>query len=153
MTNMSKLTWHWLSLLLLAATATAWGAPLPFRPPDVPLVPVDPYFSIWSPADKLTEAATTHWTEAPNRLTSLVKIDGKPYRIMGDEPREIPALPQTDLEILPTTVRYTFEGAGMRVSLTFLTPLLPDDLMVLSRPVTYLTWQAVSADGNRHDVQ
>jgi hypothetical protein len=143
----------WLSILALASLTGARASELPFRPPDVPLVPVDPYFSIWSPGDKLTDAATTHWTETPNRLTSLVRIDGNAFRIMGNEPHDVPALPQTSLEILPTTVRYTFEGAGVRVSLTFLTPLLPEDLMVLSRPVTYLTWEAVSVDGKEHDVQ
>jgi len=126
---------------------------LNLRPPAVPLVAVDPYFSIWSPADKLTDAATTHWTEAPNRLTSLIRIDGKSYRIMGDEPKAIPALEQTRLQVLPTTVTYTFEGAGVSVSLAFMNPLLPDDLKVFSRPVTYLTWQVSSADGKAHDVQ
>ncbi|HYG35785.1 MAG TPA: DUF4965 domain-containing protein, partial [Clostridia bacterium] len=138
---------------LVASLATAQNAPLNLRAPAVPLVAVDPYFSIWSPADKLTDAATMHWTEAPNRLTSLVRIDGKSYRIMGDEPKSIPALEQTKLEILPTTVTYTFEGSGVRISLAFMTPLLPEDLMVFSRPVTYLTWEVTSIDGQPHNVQ
>src|SRR5512147_2829612 len=83
----------------------------PFRPPAVPLVAVDPYFSIWSPADKLTDADTMHWTGAPNRLTSLVRIDGKSFRVMGKEPADLPALEQKELRILPTTVTYAFEGA------------------------------------------
>ena len=48
---------------------------------------------------------------------------------------------------------YTFDGAGVVLTLTFLTPALPDDLDVLSRPVTYLTFEFRSADGKPHDVQ
>src|SRR5690242_5684909 len=93
---------------------------LKLRAPAVPLVAVDPYFSVWSPADKLTDADTMHWTEAPNRLTSLVRIDGRPFRIMGTEPSSWPALNQVDLQVRPTTVTYTFEGGGVRVSLEFM---------------------------------
>ena len=40
----------------------------------------------------------------------------------------------------------------MRLTLTFMTPMLPDDLDVLSRPVTYVTWEAASTDGKPHEV-
>lgn len=123
-----------------------------FRPPSVPLVACDPYFSIWSPADKLTDADTTHWTGKARQLTGLVKIDGKNFRVMGIDPENVPALPQTSLEVLPTRTIYTFEGAGVRLALTFTTPALPDDLDVLSRPVTYLTWESRSVDGKNHEV-
>src|SRR6478752_5793816 len=100
------------------------------RPPAVPLVACDPYFSIWSPADKLTDADTVHWTGKPHRLNSLVRIDGKPFRLMGKEPSATPALPQTSVELLPTRTIYTFEGEGIRLMLTFMTAALPDDLMI-----------------------
>jgi hypothetical protein len=141
-----------IAVTLLAGMATAQGVSS-LRAPAVPLVPVDPYFSVWSPADKLTDANTMHWTEAPNRLTSLIRIDGQVYRLMGIDPQSTPALEQKRLQVLPTTVTYTFEGAGVRVELSFMTPLLPEDLLVLSRPVTYLTWRVSSLDNAQHDVQ
>ena len=124
-----------------------------FRPPAVPLVVHDPYFSIWSQADQLTGADTTHWTGKPHRLTSMVRIGGKPFRLMGASPADVPALPQTAVVVLPTRTIYQFEGEGVKLSLTFLTPSLPDDLDVLSRPVTYLTWTAQASGGSQPELQ
>ncbi len=122
------------------------------RPPAVPLVTCDPYFSIWSPADNLSDADTTHWTGRPHRLTGLVRIDGKGFRLMGQEPASVPALPQKKVEVLPTRTIYTFEGEGVRVTMTFMTPALPDVVDILSRPVTYLTWTAQATDSKEHKV-
>src|SRR5436190_22449289 len=88
------------------------------RPPSVPLVACDPYFSIWSPADKLSDANTVHWTGKPHRLTSLVRIDGKMFRLMGQEPADVPALPQTAVEVMPARTVYTFESEGIHLTLT-----------------------------------
>ena len=137
-----------LSLLVGKTTAVAET----FRPPSVPLVACDPYFSIWSPGDKLTDVGTTHWTGKLQRLTSLVRIDGKTFRLMGTEPAEVSALPQTKLEVLPTRTIYTFEGAGIQLMLTFMTAALPEDIDLLSRPVTYLTWKAQATDAQKHTV-
>jgi len=122
-------------------------------PPATPLVACDPYFSIWSQADKLTDEDTTHWTGKPHRLTSMVRIDGKPYRVMGATPGKAPAMKQTGLTVLPTRTIYTFEDAGIALTLTFLTPALPENIDMLSRPVTYLTYESRSTDGKSHEVQ
>src|SRR5215471_12854349 len=140
-----------LSLVLVAAAFAQASEPTKdFRPPAVPLVAFDPYFSIWSPADKLTDANTVHWTGKPHRLTSLVRIDGKAFRLMGKDPADVPALPQTKVEVLPTRTIYTFEGEGVRLTLTFMTPALPEDLEILSRPVTYVTWEVRAIDDKQH---
>ena len=144
---------------LTAANQSVYTPPPPRRsdgstlvPPATPLVAHDPYFSIWSQADRLTDEDTTHWTGRPHRLTGLVRIDGQPYRVMGASPAHVPALEQTSLEVLPTRTLYRFRGAGVELTLAFITPALPHDLDVLSRPVTYLVWEAKATDSRTHDV-
>ena len=132
--------------------AAAQGAEA-FRPPAVPLVVFDPMLSIWSEADHLTDDHTRHWTRREQSLVSLIRVDGKTYRLMGATPESAPALPQTGLQITPTRSVYEFEGAGMRVTLAFMTPALPSDLDVLTRPVTYLTWTVRALDGAAHRVE
>ena len=141
-------------LLALAAAAGRVRAadPIPYRPPSVPLVVHNPLFSVWSNADKLTDDTTRHWTKKPQALTSLIRIDGKSYRLMGAEPAGVDPLPQTSVTVTPTRTTYTFAGAGMDVTLQFLTPALPTDLDVLSRPLTYLTWTVKSTDNVAHTV-
>jgi hypothetical protein len=122
------------------------------RPPAVPLIAHDPYFSVWSMSDKLTDSVPSHWTGKPNSLSAAVRVDGRLYRVMGREQRQVtPVLDQTRLDVLPTRTIYEFAGAGVKVGLTFFTPALPDDLDVLSRPLTYLEWSIVSADGREHE--
>ena len=136
--------------LFLAVAAVSYSADV--RPPSVPLVACDPYFSIWSNADTLAGDLTRHWTGRPHPLTSLVRIDGKAYRLMGAEPKGLDAMKQTSVKVLPTQTIYTFEGDGVRMTMTFLQAALPDDIDLMSRPVVYLTWTAEATDSKSHDV-
>ncbi len=122
------------------------------RPPAVPLVTHNPYFSIWSDYDHLTDGPTRHWTGTGQPMASVVRIDGKPFRIMGDNPRNVPAMEQTALSVQATHTQYTFQGAGVELQLAFFTPAFPQDMTLLSRPVTYITWTAKSMDGSQHAV-
>jgi hypothetical protein len=120
------------------------------RPPAVPLIAHDPYFSIWSAADKLTDKDTTHWTGARQPITGLARIDGKTFRFMGADPRELPPMDQVSLAVTPTHTVYHFRTGDVDLALTFFTPAFTQDLDILSRPVTYLT---VTATGQgEHDV-
>ena len=125
---------------------------LPFRPPAVPLVTHDPYFSAWSVSDELTETEVRHWTGTNYGLCGLVRIDGQTFRCIGTNPSDVPAMAQTGLEVTATRTTYAFEAVGVHLSLTFLSPLLPHDLDILARPVTYLTWEARATDGGTHEV-
>jgi hypothetical protein len=122
------------------------------RLPAVPLVTFNPYLSIWSEADKLTDKNTQHWTHRQQSLASLIRIDGKTYRLMGADPETVPAFNQVSVKVLPTRSIYEFEEAGVHITLTFLTAALPQDLDVFSRPLSYITWDVNSVDNNPHDV-
>ncbi|TWT76829.1 hypothetical protein Pla123a_22520 [Posidoniimonas polymericola] len=141
---------------VIAAAALACHAaqavPHESAPPATPLIACDPYFSVWSPGPELAAANTEHWTGKPHRLASIVTVDNKRFRVMGADPAGVAAMPQTGLEVSPTQTRYTFAGAGVEVELKFTTPSLPEDIDLLSRPITYLTYTVHSTDGAEHDV-
>ncbi len=75
----------------------------------MPLVAIDPYLSIWSEADRLTDDTTRHWTGREHPLVSLIRIDGKAYRLMGKTPGAVPAFPQVGVRVLPTRSIYDFD--------------------------------------------
>ena len=141
-------------LIPLAATILGMmqAAAQTFRPPSVPLVTFDPYLSIWSAADHLTDRTTQHWTTKPHSLVSLIRVDGEAFRLMGHEPDTAPALPQTGLQVTPTRTIYDFANGKVHVTLTFLRPALPDDLDAMALPLNYLTWAVRSVDGKAHAV-
>lgn len=141
-----------IAAVLLCGISFVWAQDT-FRPPAVPLITNDPYFSIWSFNDRLTDDGSKHWTGTTQSLSSMIRVDGQVRRLMGKAPKEIEPLAQTDLQVMPTQTLYAFAGLGVAVKMTFTSPLLPGDLNVLSRPASYITWQVSSTDGKAHAVQ
>ena len=150
---METLRWcGWAVSGVVLGGAIAAGAQGAERPPAVPLITHNPYFSVWSDDDKLTDGPTRHWTGHPQPVVSLIRVDGTAMRLMGQGPRDAAAMEQTSVQVMPTHTVYKFAGKGVEVGLTFFTPAFLDDLEVLSRPVTYLTWTVRSTDGGQHKV-
>lgn len=120
------------------------------RPPAIPLINIDPYFSVWSTTNVLTDSDTTHWTSKPNTIKGKVTIDGKDYRFMGlgDEP----VLCQTAFDYDAFSTYYTFENEAIILKAVFTSPLIPDDIALFTRPVTYLKLTYTSKDGKAHKV-
>ena len=89
------------------------------RLPSVPLLTSDPYFSIWSPYDKLNEGTTKHWTDDEKSLIGAVRVDGKVYRFMGKQALEslVPMAGSTEWE-----GNYTFDAPQGEWTLADYTP-------------------------------
>ncbi len=150
--------WLWLPVInLLLGVSVCLGSEGPgfgvrkgFRPPAVPLVVHDPYLSIWSFSDQLAADWPRHWTGRPHALASMIRVDGKAYRLMGLPIPDLSPMPQEELEVFPTRTIYRWRTAEVEVQLTLVTPALPQDVDVLARPVTYLLWHVRSVDGQTH---
>jgi hypothetical protein len=124
-----------------------------FRPSAVPLLTGDPYFSVWSESNNLTDTNTVQWDGNTQELVSLIRIDGTTYRLMGDDPSTLAAFPQTSLTVTATRSIYTFSNSHVAVTMTFETAALPNNLDVLTRPLSYINWDVHSVDGLTHQVQ
>ncbi len=141
-----------------AASAPATAVrPQTFRPPAVPLVVHDPYFSTWSFADHLAQDGARHWTGQGRSMCGMVRVDGKTYRFLGAAGyeaalKDIATVAQVGLEVTPTRTIYTLRAGAVELLLTFTTPALPHDLDLLSRPVTYVDFAVRSCDGQGHAV-
>ena len=122
------------------------------RAPAYPLITIDPFFSVWSPADRLTDVETTHWTVKNNTISGIVTIDGAQYRFIGASPADLPALEQVSVDVDALSTKYIFRGAGIELSARFTSPLIPDDYELLTRPVSYLALESRSIDGAEHKV-
>lgn len=128
-----------------------------FKPTAVPLIACDPFFDVWAFENELTADHTRHWTGACQSLFGSIRIDGKVFRFMGKSRHsdliyyaEIPALKQTGLEITPTASIYTFEHEACTLKITFMTPLLPHRLEVMSRPASYVFYE-IEPHGEGHE--
>lgn len=122
------------------------------RAPAYPLVVHDPYFSIWSGTDKLTDEWPKHWTGTIHAMCGMMNVDGKSSRWMGVIPKDVPAATQTLCTVTPTRTTYAFEADGARLTVSFFTPAFPENLDVMSRPITYVIYVVESTDGKPHKV-
>ena len=119
------------------------------RMPSVPLITVDPYFSVWT--DSINSKPTTHWTGAENNIMGYVTVDGKIYRFLGDDDTQKKInLVSIDADAFTTTAIY--ESDEIRLKAEFTSPMLVTELYYSSRPVSYLKLSYESIDGKQHKV-
>ena len=133
---------------------SATAAITPIRPPAVPLIVRSPYVSTWQTSDTLPGTWSTFWQGGVKAITGMARIDGTSYVFLGS-PQNIGAtkpMTQTNLEVTSTQSRYTFQSAGVTLTLNFLSPIEANDLKKQSVPFGYIFAQVQSNDGKNHAV-
>ena len=122
------------------------------RAPSVPLITVDPYFSVWSQDTILNTTKPVHWTGKNNSILGTVTVDGEKYSFLGYH-RDIHKLTQVSLEITALSTVAVFENDKITLTTKYTTPVLLDDYELLTRPVSYLEITYSSKDGKKHNVE
>jgi hypothetical protein len=144
--------WAWSTTSPLAAQE----APVPWittRVSATPLVTHDPYFSVWSFADKLNQDWSRHWTGRIHAMCALARIDQKTFRVAGLRPDDAPPMEQTGCSVRPTGTAYSFESGPISATFEFCSPVLLEDLDLASRPVTYVSMAVTNRSAGEHEVE
>lgn len=131
--------------------------------PATPLITADPFFSIWSETDVLTDDDTRHITGLYHTVRGYVTVDGHPYRFMGTadatveksiaaDDAVVETAQQTGKTITATQTYYTFKAGGIDLTVVFTAPQLVTDASSLDAAVNYISYRAVANDGQPHTV-
>ncbi|KXS96817.1 hypothetical protein AC578_8303 [Pseudocercospora eumusae] len=146
-----------LSLLITVISAQAFT---PQRPPAIPLAVRSPYLSTWQAAGSdggnggfLAGQWPTFWAGQINGWCGLIRVDDQTYTWMG-KPDNMPTIvTQTNMEYTSTRSTFSMDVDGkVAMNITFLSPVDPQDKQRQSMPVSYMSVNVQSADGNAHDV-
>ena len=79
------------------------------RAPAVPIITIDPYFSVWAPDEILNFRELEHWTRSKNDILGRVFVDGVEYSFLGYH-RNIKKIKQISLDINALSTKAVFEN-------------------------------------------
>jgi hypothetical protein len=68
-------------------------------------------------------------------------------------PAPLPLARQTGVALTATQTTYTFAAGAVTLNVSFLSPLLLDELETVARPISYVTCTATATDGKAHATQ
>ncbi|KAJ7154108.1 DUF1793-domain-containing protein [Mycena filopes] len=153
-------SWTCASALLLATAvqAISWTA-TPFNPSSIPLAVRTPYLSAWLPqgaGQALNDGWPTFWTGSTLGWAGFVKVDGAAYVFMGTPAvggTTFTKATQKSFTFTSTQSIFVLEAGPVELTVTFLSPVEPDDLGKQSIPFSYLAVSATATDGKSHSVQ
>ena len=108
--------------------------------PAYPLFVKDPYFSIWAQTEKLNDKDVIFWTGAEKKICGYIRVNGKLYCFLGDD-KSCEQAEQQGLSVSSFTTDYVFTAGGVQLKLSFVSPLPPNNLKLLSCPVCYVNYE------------
>ncbi|KKA18490.1 glutaminase, partial [Rasamsonia emersonii CBS 393.64] len=131
----------------------------PARPPAIPLAVKSPYLSTWLNVGSdggnggyLAGQWPVFWSNQITGWAGLIRVDGHAYTWMGAPGPQ--AVNQTAYEYTTTKSIFTFNVDDLvEMTVTFLSPITPNDFKRQSLIFSYLNVDVKSLDGNTHDVQ
>ncbi|KAJ7590931.1 DUF1793-domain-containing protein [Mycena floridula] len=146
-------------LIVVSLCAFAGGAVTPFSPPSFPLAVKSPYLSAWLPqgtGTALNDAWATFWTGQILGWVGFVKVDGVAYSFLG-----IPDVAgatftkatQKSAKFTATQSIFVMSAGPVDLTINFLSPVEPKDLVKQSLPFAYMSISAAPSDGKTHSVQ
>ncbi len=83
----------------------------------------------------------------------LAYVDFGIFKESDEKPVFAQTAVQNSVKITATQTKYAFTCGPVDLHLEFVSPLLMDDLDLLSRPVNYINYEVVSNDGKPHEVE
>ncbi|KAJ6598936.1 hypothetical protein DFH09DRAFT_1356105 [Mycena vulgaris] len=143
--------------LFCGASQVTWKA-TPFNPSSIPLAVRTPYLSAWLPqgnGTSLNGVWPQHWTGQTVGWAGFIKVDGTSYSFLGDPgiPASFTKATQKSMEFTSTQSIFVMSAGAVDLTITFLSPVEPNDLSKQSFPFSYMALSVASTDGNSHSVQ
>ncbi|TCD64701.1 hypothetical protein EIP91_003775 [Steccherinum ochraceum] len=135
------------------ASGPAWTSD-PFIPPAIPLAVRSPYLSAWLPQGQgtaLNAGWATFWTGMIQGWAGYIKVDGKAYAFMGSAGGVTSEKAvQKSFQFTSTQSTFVLTAGPVDLTVTFLSPVEPDDLVKQSFPFSYMSMTVASNDGASH---
>lgn len=151
------------SLLFAAfwACVSAASTFSPARPPAIPLAVKSPYLSAWQQVGSATGNGgylagqwPTFWNGEIVGWTGLIRVDGQAYTWMGSPANNISTVNQTAFVYTATrSIFYQNVNGAVNITVTFLSPITPNDYTRASLISSYMEVEVSSMDGQPHQVE
>uniref|UniRef100_A0A0W0EZL0 Glutaminase n=1 Tax=Moniliophthora roreri TaxID=221103 RepID=A0A0W0EZL0_MONRR len=141
----------------IARGAVSWEA-TPFNPPSFPLAVRHPYLSAWlhqGNGTALNGGWPMFWNTRIVGWAGFIKVDGKAYSYLGDPRADAPfeKAKQKSSQFTSTQSTFVLSAGPVDLTVNFLSPVEPEDLVKQSLPFSYMALSVTSTDGNSHSVQ